>query len=165
MSFVIVPLFTAFFAWFIAWFFVKAIFMSWNKQLSQQIQSIQVDKLITPTSFDTQFESSLPLIETQLDHFFKHKLAEKMPMIAMFIGDQTIQQLKTVFIEELKLVFPSILGNLAKGTQLQLAQNIQQKWKPLLEPFLLKATQPYRRIAFVLGFVWGMLMVLLIQHI
>lgn len=165
MSFLIIPILTAFFGWFIAWFFVKAIFMTWNKQLVQQIQHIQMDQILTPARQEAQFEYALPLIEQQLDHFFKHKLTEKIPMVAMFIGDQTILQLKTVFIAELRLVFPTLLEDLAQGMKYQLAQNIQNQWRPILEPFLMKSTKSYRQLAFVLGFVWGVLLVVLIQHI
>lgn len=164
MSFFIIPILTAFFAWFIAWFFVKAIFLNWNHQWIGQIQNMDFGKLLNATTLDAQFEATLPLIETQLDHFFNHKLKEKMPMIAMFIGDQTVLQLKLVFVEELRLIYPAILGDLAKGMQAQLAQNMQNRWRPILEPLLLKSTKTYRQFAFVLGFAWGVLLVLLIQH-
>jgi hypothetical protein len=164
MSFFIIPILTAFFAWFIAWFFVKAIFLNWNQQWIRQIQNMDFGKLLNATTLDAQFEATLPIIENQLDHFFKHKLKEKMPMIAMFIGDQTVLQLKLVFVEELRLIYPAILGDLAKGMQAQLAQNMQNRWRPILEPLLLKSTKTYRQFAFLLGFAWGVLLVLLIQH-
>ncbi len=164
MPFVIIPILTAFFAWFIAWFFVKAIFLKWNQQWIHQIQKMDFGKILNSNALEAQFESTLPLIEGQLDHFFNHTLKEKMPMIAMFIGDQTVLQLKSVFIEELRLIYPVILGDVAKGFQNQLALNMQNKWKPILEPLLLKLTKPYRQFAFVLGFAWGILLVLLIQQ-
>ena len=164
MSFFIIPILSAFFAWFIAWFFVKAIFLNWNQQWIQQIQNMDLGKLLNANTLDAQFEATLPLIEAQLDHFFKDQLKEKMPMIAMFIGDQTILQLKLVFVEELRLIYPTILRDVAKDFQNQLALNMQSRWKPILEPLLLKSTKTYRQFAFVMGFAWGILLVLLIQH-
>ena len=164
MSFFIIPILSAFFAWCIAWFFVKAIFLNWNQKWIQQIQNMDLGKLLNANTLDAQFEATLPLIEAQLDHFFKDKLKEKMPMIAMFIGDQTILQLKLVFVEELRLIYPTILRHVAKDFQNQLALNMQSRWKPVLEPLLLKSTKTYRQFAFVLGFAWGILLVLLIQH-
>ena len=164
MSFFIIPILSAFFAWFIAWFFVKAIFLNWNQQWIQQIQNMDLGKLLNSNTLDAQFESTLPLIEAQLDQFFKDKLKEKMPMVSMFIGDQTILQLKLVFVEELRLIYPTILRDVAKDFQNQLALNMQSRWKPILEPLLLKSTKTYRQFAFVMGFAWGILLVLLIQH-
>jgi hypothetical protein len=164
MSFFIIPILTAFFAWFIAWFFVKAIFLNWNQQWIRQIQNMDFGKILSSNAMEAQFEATLPLIEGQLDHFFKHTLKEKMPMIAMFIGDQTVLQLKLVFIEEFRVIYPTILGDVARGFQNQLPQNIQNRWKSILEPILLKSTKPYRQFAFLLGFAWGVLLLLLIQQ-
>jgi uncharacterized membrane protein YheB (UPF0754 family) len=53
----------------------------------------------------------LPLAEAHIDHFLRNKLKESMPMISMFIGDKTIEQLKKTFMEELEQLFPVIMKN------------------------------------------------------
>src|ERR1700761_8509074 len=53
----------------------------------------------------------LPLVEQHIDDFLRNKLKETMPMIAMFIGDKTINQLKAVFMQELEELFPVIMKN------------------------------------------------------
>ena len=38
-----------------------------------------------------------PEIETHIDSFLREKLKETFPMLSMFIGDKTINQLKSCF--------------------------------------------------------------------
>jgi hypothetical protein len=164
MELILLPFMCGLLAWFIAWFFVKAIFLKWNHQISKHIKSIDIGKLNNSLSVDQQLEATLPFIDAQLDHFFNHKLGEKMPMIAMFIGAQTTTQLKTVFIEELKIVFPQLLTQMSTGIQADLSNHIHGKWKKILEPLLLSATKQYRILAFLIGGLWGFLLYMLIQH-
>ena len=55
----------------------------------------------------------LPLAEEHIDHFLRVKLKEAMPMISMFIGEKTIGQLKTTFMNELEQLFPIIMKSYA----------------------------------------------------
>ena len=43
-----------------------------------------------------------PQIEPHLDDFLRRRLGKKMRMIRMFVGENTIRQLKDGFMEELK---------------------------------------------------------------
>jgi len=164
MENILVPCMCAFLAWLIAWLFVKMLFSKWNTQLSKNIQDFDFHLLNESDFLAHQFETTVPFIDAELDHFFNHKLGEKMPMIAMFIGDQTTSQLKAVFIEELQLVFPKLVQELAKGIQPTLANHIQNKWKPILEPLLFKGTKTFRLFAIILGGIWGLLILLIIHH-
>jgi len=60
-------------------------------------------------------EKIKPLIETHIDDFLRIKLKEQMPMISMFIGDKTINTLKTVFMEEIENLFPQVMQQFAGG--------------------------------------------------
>lgn len=55
----------------------------------------------------------MPSIEAHIDDFLRVKLAEKMPVISMFIGDKTVNTLKTVFLQELEQLFPKVMGQFA----------------------------------------------------
>ncbi|MCG2616642.1 hypothetical protein LZZ85_20250 [Terrimonas sp. NA20] len=70
--------------------------------------------MISPEKITQQisFDEIRPLIEQHMDHFLRHKLQEQMPMIATFIGDKTIQQLKVIFIQEIELLFPEIINKM-----------------------------------------------------
>lgn len=164
MEFIVIPFMSALLAWAIAWLFVKFIFFSWNQQLAKQIAAMDISNLSKSQGIQEQLDKAIPFIDTQLEQFFKTKLGEKMPMIAMFIGEQTTKQLKGIFIEELKLVFPQLIQQFATGLQSDFAVNIQNKWKPILEPILLRATKPYRLFAIIAGGFWGIIIALLIHH-
>jgi len=98
-----------------------------GKYVSEELFSFQVieEKMTNPANI----EKIMPLVEEQIDHFLKIKLGEQMPMISMFIGDKTIQQLKNIFMEELSTLFPNLINQYAKNLQsdLQLEQIITQK--------------------------------------
>jgi uncharacterized membrane protein YheB (UPF0754 family) len=68
-------------------------------------------------------EKAMPAIETHIDNFLNHKLKEAIPVISMFIGEKITNQLKELFLEELKELFPSIMsqfiGNLSQSGDLE----------------------------------------------
>ena len=105
----------------------EAIAKGLGKYVSEELFSFQVieEKLTNPANI----EKIMPLAEEQIDHFLRIKLGEQMPMISMFIGDKTIQQLKNIFMEELTTLFPNLISQYAKNLQsdLQLEQIISQK--------------------------------------
>lgn len=172
-SFLLIPIMTGFLGWLLAWLFVKSLFFpyqtitigkyKWDAGLKQLINKLPIQLLFPADNNNSNFEAVLPFIDTKLDNFFKHKLSEKLPMISMFIGDKTINQLKEVFIEELKQLFPELLSNLATTTKAQLLNNLQDKWRPIIEPKLLQGTKTIRWFAFIIGFFWGVLILLIIH--
>ena len=50
-----------------------------------------------------------PEIETHIDAFLRDKLKETFPMLSMFMGDKTINQLKAAFLLELENLFPVLM--------------------------------------------------------
>ncbi len=76
------------------------------------VSTLSPEKITQQISFD----EIRPLIEQQMDHFLRHKLQEQMPMIATFIGDKTIQQLKVIFIQEIELLFPEIIHKMTAAS-------------------------------------------------
>ncbi len=153
---------TAIFGWIIAWLFVKALFLNWKSGLNQSIANLNIDQFITNEASLKQFDLLMPTLDKQLDDFFNHKLTQKMPMIAMFIGNKTIDQLKEVFIEELKLMFPELIQKLIKGSVKEI-ETLDQKWIKTIESAFFRATSKIRIAAFILGFLWGILLFLLIK--
>jgi hypothetical protein len=162
---------TGFLGWFLAWLFVKSLFFpyqtitignyKWNAGLKHLINKFPIEQIFPADN--SNFDAVLPFIDAKLDDFFKRKLSEKLPIISMFIGDKTIHQLKEVFIEELKQLFPELVVNLVANSKAQLLNNLEQKWRPIIEPTLLLGTKNLRWIAFVIGFMWGVLILLIIH--
>lgn len=165
MNLILIPIMCGILGWFIAWLFVKAIFFSWDAGFKNLIDSIEIDQFITPETSDKQFANVLPLIDSQFDIFFKHKLSEKMPMISMFIGDKTVAELKEIFIEELRLLFPHLVHQFLNNVKQNFVHNLSNKWKATLESNLLKYTRKYRVIAFFIGLIWGIITLMLTQII
>lgn len=165
MDFFIIPIMSSLLAWLIAWLFVKLIF--WPNQLGmiKLINKIDIQVFFQKEKKDAQFESILPFIDQQLNEFFTHKLGAKLPMVSMFIGEKTVDQLKAVFIDELREIFPTLIKHLAEKTKEEFTSNLESKWKPILANSLLKATRGIRIIAFAIGLIWGVLILMLIQHV
>jgi|688.fasta_scaffold419823_1 uncharacterized membrane protein YheB (UPF0754 family) len=170
-SLLLIPIMTGFLGWFLAWLFVKSLFFpyqtitignyKWNAGLKHLINKFPIEQIFPADN--SNFDAVLPFIDAKLDDFFKRKLSEKLPIISMFIGDKTIHQLKEVFIEELKQLFPELVVNLVANSKAQLLNNLEQKWRPIIEPTLLLGTKNLRWIAFVIGFMWGVLILLIIH--
>jgi hypothetical protein len=165
MQMFLIPLMTALLAWFIAWLFVQLIFSGKGKYLRKEIASIQIETFVNQDTANAQFEAVLPLIDQQLDHFFTHKIGEKLPMVSMFIGEKTIGQLKAVFIEELGMIFPSLVSALSQSAIHGFLNNLESKWNPILAARLLKSTRKFRIIAFFIGLLWGFLIYFLAYHL
>ena len=91
------------------------------KALSAKIlgSSLIAEKL---TSEQT-LENAMPAIERHIDNFLNHKLKEAIPVISMFVGEKIISQLKELFLQELKELFPSVMsqfiGNLSQSGELE----------------------------------------------
>ena len=68
-------------------------------------------------------EKAMPAIEAHIDNFLDHKLKEAIPVISMFVGEKITNQLKELFLGELKELFPSVMsqfiGNLSQSGELE----------------------------------------------
>ena len=53
----------------------------------------------------------MPQAEEHIDNFLRVKLVKSMPVVGMFIGDKTINNLKSLFVTELEQLFPEIMKN------------------------------------------------------
>jgi uncharacterized membrane protein YheB (UPF0754 family) len=113
----------------------------------------------------------MPFVENHIDHFLRVKLAEQMPVISMFIGDKTINQLKEVFIVELTELFPVLMKNYMNNLQeeLDLEKIVTQKvagfssdkLEQILIAIMSKEFRFVEIIGGVLGFLIGLLQVIL----
>ena len=142
---------------------IKALFVSWRGGLKEAILDINIEQFVTKEASLIQFEKLMPIIDQEFDLFFKQKLSAKMPMISMFIGDNTIVQLKTIFIAELQQLFPILVDQFLHNSKFELASNLETKWRKKLESDLLNATKKFRIVAIIIGFLWGVITLALIH--
>ncbi len=112
-------------------------------------------------------EKLMPFVEEEIDNFLRKKLTEQMPMISMFIGEKTIVQLKSIFVEEIKILFPALISNYINNIEADLnieamvAEKIQSVSPATIENFihqsLKKELQFFKLAGAAAGFIIGLI--------
>ncbi|MDP3393650.1 DUF445 domain-containing protein [Sediminibacterium sp.] len=190
----LIPIISAFIGWFTNWVAIKMLFHpkkpvkilgitfigifpkrqvqfaeKLGKLVSDELLSFQdiESKIINPANID----QLMPQIDAHIDHFLRVKLADQMPVISMFIGDKTIQQMKLVFMTELKELFPGIMksymGNLQRELDLEkiVIEKVKgfstDKLEQILNDIMSKEFRFIEILGGVLGFLIGIIQVIL----
>ena len=110
---------------------VPAIASAAGKYLSSHL--LQANKLTTGLADPQKLATLRPVIESHIDIFLKEKLKEKMPAIAMFIGEKTIDVMKKSLMEEIDLLLPNLLEQYLSniGERLNIEKIITEKMTAL----------------------------------
>ena len=129
----LIPIISVILGWCLNWvaiqIFLKKLLPSKQPEIAAKIGSAAGTGLFSLTDLDEKINDGealkkiMPAIEKHIDEFLRHKLGKAMPMISMFIGDKTINQLKEIFIKELEEIFPTII----KSYVVNLQENIDMK--------------------------------------
>ena len=108
-------------------------------------------------------------VEDKVDDFLRRKLSDAFPIISMFIGDSTINQLKTIFMAELEIIFPEMIASYMKNleSQLDLEKIVTEKvygfssdkMESILNQIMSKEFKFSEGIGAVLGFIIGLLQI------
>jgi uncharacterized membrane protein YheB (UPF0754 family) len=190
----LIPFISAFIGWFTNWIAIKMLFHprlpikilgitfhgifpkrqqlfaeKLGKMVSTELISFQeIEEKITK---HRNLEKVLPFIEERIDDFLRRKLSEVFPIISMFIGDSTISQLKTVFMEELKVIFPEMIRKYVKNleSEIDLEQMVtakvakfsSEKMESILIQIMSKEFRFVEIIGGVLGFLIGILQIII----
>ncbi len=190
----LIPFISAFIGWFTNWIAIKmlfhprlpkkilgftfqGIFPKQQAQFAQKLGKLVSEELLSFSDIEAKLthpdniNKLMPYVETHIDQFLRVKLAEQMPVISMFIGDKTIQQLKSVFMTELSTLFPVIMKNYMNNLQndLDLEQIVvakvnnfsSDKLEQILNDIMAKEFRFVEIIGGVLGFIIGIIQVLL----
>jgi hypothetical protein len=140
-----------------------------GKLVSDELLSFKEieEKIINPDNLSKM----MPLVENKIDLFLREKLSSVFPMISMFIGENTINQLKLVFMQELETMFPEIIGSYMKNieSQLDLEKMVTEKvsgfssdkMEIILNQIMSKEFRFVEIIGGVLGLIIGILQVLI----
>lgn len=155
----------------------QGIFPKRQQQFAEKLGKLVSEELLSFEDIESKISNPvnisklMPFVESHIDHFLRVKLAEQMPVISMFIGDKTINQLKEVFITELTELFPVIMKNYMNNLQedLDLEKIVTQKvagfssdkLENILNVIMAKEFRFVEIIGGVLGFLIGLLQVLL----
>jgi len=81
---------------------------------------LKLDRLAAHLNDAGQLSALKPEIEKHIDVFLNEKLKEKMPMIAMFVGEKTIDKIREGLLEEIDLLLPVILQKFAGNLDAQI---------------------------------------------
>jgi uncharacterized membrane protein YheB (UPF0754 family) len=130
---------------------------------------LQSDKLSASLTDPAKLAALRPVIEAHIDVFLKEKLKEKMPAIAMFIGEKTIDMMKKSLMEEIDLLLPNLLGqylgnigdklNVEKILSEKLASLPEGHMEALLQQHLKKEKRQFLLLGALCGFIIGSVLV------
>lgn len=190
----LIPVISAFIGWFTNWIAIKmlfhpreprkilgmtfhGIFPKRQQQFAEKLGKLVSQELLSFKDIEEKItrpeniHKIMPSIEAHIDHFLRNKLSEVFPMLSMFIGDKTINQLKGVFMTELENIFPATLktymGNLQQDLDLEkivvekVAAFSSDKLEAILYQIMSKEFRFVEIIGAVLGFIIGLLQVAL----
>ncbi len=188
----LIPIISAFIGWFTNWIAIKmlfhprqpkkllgivfhGIFPKRQEQFAEKLGRLVSEELLSfeeiakKLADPANVEKLLPFIDAHIDQFLKVKLKESMPVVGMFIGEKTVSQLKSVFIEELTQLFPGLMEQYMTNLQDQLdLEKIvidkvrgfsSEKLETILQQIMAKEFRFVELIGAVLGFLIGLLQV------
>ena len=190
----LIPVISAFIGWITNWLAIKmlfhprepkkilgitfqGIFPKRQQQFAEKLGKLVSNELISFADIESKIsdpkniEKVMPVVEGHIDAFLREKLNEKMPMIGMFLGENTIQQFKAIFLEELQELFPVMMKNYMATLQDQLdlekivvekvGQFSSDKFEAILNQIMSKEFKFIELIGAVLGFIIGLLQIAL----
>lgn len=191
---ILIPFISAFIGWFTNWIAIKmlfhpkepkkilgitfhGIFPKRQRQFAEKLGILVSTELISFKEIEEKIvnpeniQKIMPLVEIRIDEFLRSKLGEAFPMISMFIGENTINKLKDVFMTELETIFPELIGSYMKNLESQLDLNkivtekvygfSSDKMETILNQIMSKEFRFVEVIGGVLGFVIGIFQVIL----
>ena len=191
---ILIPLISAFIGWFTNWIAIKmlfhpkepkkilgitfhGIFPKRQQQFAEKLGKLVSEELLSFKEIEEKIinpdnlSKMMPLVEGKIDLFLREKLSIVFPMISMFIGQNTISQLKIVFMQEMESMFPEIIGSYMKNieSQLDLEKMVTEKvagfssdkMETILNQIMSKEFRFVEIIGGVLGLIIGILQVLI----
>jgi uncharacterized membrane protein YheB (UPF0754 family) len=181
-----IPIISGFIGWVTNWVAIKMLFHPRNpvkflgmtihgifpkrqKQFAEKLGKLVSDELLSFSEIEqkiinpSNLKKMMPLVEAHVDDFLRNKLKDVFPVISMFIGDKTINELKGFFMTELEALFPILMQRYMKNLQeeLDLEQIVIEKVSGFssdkLEEILMGIMSKEFRFVEILGGVLGFL--------
>jgi uncharacterized membrane protein YheB (UPF0754 family) len=190
----LIPLISAFIGWFTNWVAIKmlfhpkepkkflfitfqGVFPKRQRQFAEKLGKLVSTELLSFREIEEKIvnpdniKKLMPFVESKVDDFLRNKLSDAFPIISMFIGESTINQLKTIFMAELEVIFPEMIAAYMKNleSQLDLEKMVTEKvygfssdkMEAILNQIMTKEFKFIEVIGGVLGFIIGILQVLI----
>lgn len=128
---------------------------------------IHFDEIAAMLQDPGQLKELSPTIEKHLDNFLHVKLKEKLPVISMFVGEGTLQKLKTGMLEEIEILLPEVIGqytaslsqkvDIEKIVTEKVSNYSSDKLEEILQSVMKKEFWFLEVVATVLGFLIGLI--------
>lgn len=183
---ILLPLISAFIGWFTNWIAIKmlfhpreprrflgitiqGIFPKRQKQFAQKLgatvarELLHFDEIAAKIADPAQLERVKPFISEHIDHFLQHKLAEKLPVLSMFIGPSTLAPIKEGLLEEIDLLLPQLMQRYASDLsttvdiEKMVSEKVEQFSSDKLEKLLVAIMSKEFRFVEIVGAVLGLL--------
>ena len=184
--FILIPFLSAFTGWFTTWIAIKmlfhprkrmkivgigvqGIFPKNQQQIAEKMGEVVSKELLSFKEIEEKVTSPdnlkklKPEIEKHIDNFLRVKLSDTFPILSMFIGERTINQLKAAFMMELEELFPVLMKSYMNKLEndLDLKQIVVNKVSGFsgkkLEDMLDQITKKEFKFLEVIGAVFGFL--------
>jgi len=188
----LIPIISAFIGWITNWVAIKmlfhpripkrilgvtfqGIFPKRQKQFAERLGKMVSSEFLSYGDIEQKISNPenlkkiMPLIESHVDDFLRTRLSNEMPVISMFIGDKTIQKLKSSFMTEIETIFPPVMKQYVSNLKDDLdIENIviakvrnlsSDKLEELLYQIMSKEFRFVEIIGGVIGFLIGLVQV------
>ena len=186
------PFIAAFTGWFTTWIAIfmlfhpkqpkrflgitiQGVFPKRQKQFAMKLGKVVATELINFKDIAEQLKDPRhlshvkPIIEKHLDDFLKVKLKEKLPVIAMFVSDGMLGQIKEGMLEEIEQLLPDVLSHYTDSmtNKIDIEQMVtnkvadfsSDKLEEILKIVMSKEFRFVELIGGVLGFVIGLIQI------
>lgn len=190
----LIPVISAFIGWFTNWIAIKmlfhprepkqflgitiqGIFPKRQAQFAEKLGKLVADELLSFKDIEQKITSPenlssvMPYIENHIDDFLRVKLGKAMPMIGMFIGEKTINEMKKIFMAELETIFPEVMhkymGKLQEELDLEkiVTEKVKafssDKLESILQQIMAKEFRFVEILGGVVGFIIGIVQVMI----
>ena len=186
LSLLLLPVISAFIGWFtnliaikmlfhprnpvkILGFTLQGIFPKRQAQFAEKLGQLVANELIHFEDIEKKITSpetiarALPLVDQHVEHFIQVKLKEEIPLLSMFIGSDTIQNIKKGIVHEVEVLFPALIqqmtGHLKEELDIQklVTEKVKQFSSDKLESILNAIMKKEFRFVEILGAVLGFL--------
>lgn len=192
----LLPVISALIAWFTNWIAIKmlfhprlpvhilgikfqGVFPKRQQQIAASLgalvarELLHFDEIAVRLKDPKNLTSVRPHIEQHLDRFLQEKLKEKLPVIAMFVGQGTLDKVKEGLMEEIDVLLPEIIekytGSLAAEIDVEqiVVEKVRHfssdKLEDILKQILSKEFRFIELIGGFIGFMIGLLQVLMVR--
>lgn len=158
-------------------FTLQGIFPKRQQQFAEKLGKLVADELLSfediaqKLTDKEKIRNIVPDIAARIEDFLRFKLTDSMPVLSMFIGDNTIEKIKNVLAKEMEDLLPQLIHKYIEShrSELDLEKIVSEKvagfssdkLEDILNSIMKKEFRFVEIIGGVLGFLIGLLQVML----